>query len=95
VVDLLTNAEANARTWSDLQVRLGGRVHPDELRRAVDSLLESGEAIEVWDVFNAHDRRQPRHIVALTDRAPSFAWREIIDATGRLEALHALCLRPQ
>src|SRR5205823_3314166 len=80
VLELLNVPTLRARRWAELQAGLGGRVRPDELRAGVDALLESGEAVEAWDVFSAHDRREPRHVVALTSRARYFAWRQIVEA---------------
>src|SRR5689334_1180043 len=37
-----------AAPWHDLRQRVGGRVRGDEFRGAVESLLASGELLELW-----------------------------------------------
>src|SRR5439155_21627533 len=53
VLELLNDPTTRGRRWRELQNGLGGRVRPDELRRAVNSILESGEAVVAWDVFSS------------------------------------------
>jgi hypothetical protein len=68
------------KTWWATRARLGGRVHADELRAAVEALLEAGTLLELW--LQPRGMENAMHVL-WTPNATQALPRPIIRAHGR------------
>jgi hypothetical protein len=84
-----------ALPWWEARQRIGGRVTPEEFRRAVDELLAEGRLVEAW--LERPDMRDGSHLLVMPGRLEALPL-AVARSRGRADVLErepwARSLRP-
>ena len=81
-------------SWGKLRQSVGGAVGAEQFRRLVDTLLEDGLVLEIYEAAGDRrtDRRTPKHLLVVPEKWQDHEWGDLIEVRGQEDVLERLGL---